>query len=323
MVMNNKNPNTEPSTGNSPNPDVEKWEDVLSDVKPADSPVLEDSNDHNDSENALSDEEIKQLKKELLDFYNQDAKDWSKDISELEDQFRAQIKRCKERGQSTVPKEEFEEWEDCFRIEWRIIQNALYARLDKRFKGLTDSDATSLQQLEADFTKTISLQFSTGKKLNETIEAYSGNYYDERSRDLVNAIRNSDLSDDEKQQKIDYARNFWSAVLNHLDVMHQDMNNRTPDVLEAKRLDERRSNAHDDVIEYLNNLNDMAQEFHVRPFTPRYFWPKRRIDKNNATPEVDSRVKYDRYVVQAFYENAFRYEIRDYYRQMAKLGNEY
>ena len=66
-----------------------------------------------------------------------------------------------------------------------------------------------------------------------------------------------------------------------------------------------RTNAHNDVIEHLNRLNNLARKYGTTPFTPRNFW---KSIKTKQTDSVARRMRYDRDVVEEYYAIAFSRE---------------
>lgn len=132
--------------------------------------------------------------------------------------------------------------------------------------------------------------------------------YDERLAALKEAIRNSDLDDDEKGSRLHAMEYTKRRVLNHVDYACS----RAPDAWryprEARRFDEARTLAHDKMIDQLNYLNEMAEASGTPRFTKKDYITKRELGKNPTQAEKE-RASSDRREVEEYFDEVFSEEI--------------
>lgn len=191
-----------------------------------------------------------------------------------------------------MSQEEFEKWEDALSDEIH------YAR-----KELEDTDETLETVAECEQAMTFP---ANNAEIKNTIEAQAGNFYHKR----IDALRQAIETSNNKDAKKDLAdiKNFYNAAMIHLDYLYV-----TPDEIESmgfKEYQDNRELAHNTVIKRLNDLNDLAREYHVRPFTNRNFCPSDTRKEKDQTPAVSSVMKHDRAIVKAYYFTAFSSEVR-------------
>ena len=191
-----------------------------------------------------------------------------------------------------MTQQEFEKWEDALSDELEFAGDEL-EKTDNTLETMAESARAMI--LTTDEYKTY-----------KTIEAQAGNYYHERSAALKQAIESSGQPESEKD--LNSIREFYFAVIDHLDYRYED-----PDrvfSMGVKEFDKQRIMAHNNVIKHLNELNDLARKYHVRPFTLRNFCPSDARPKEKQTPAVADLMAYDRYSVQSYYTIAFSSEVK-------------
>ena len=191
-----------------------------------------------------------------------------------------------------MTRQEFEKWEDALSDEFEFAGDEL-EKTDNTLETMAESARAMI--LTTDEHKTY-----------KTIEAQAGNYYHERSAALKQAIESSGQPESEKD--LNSIREFYFAVIDHLDYRYME-----PEKIFSmgvKEFDKERTMAHNNVIKHLNELNDLARKYHVRPFTIRNFCPSDARPKEKQTPAVADLMAYDRYSVQSYYVIAFSSEER-------------
>ena len=155
----------------------------------------------------------------------------------------------------------------------------------------------------------------------DSIEAFAGNFYDERSKALINAINNSDSKEEEKEKDKATVRNLEQLALRFKEITH-----RRPDHVltfdESKKAEEERKTAHNSVIWCLNDINELAEKYGTKPLTFRNFEDNDdRYDEDNdkyenlsgkiSFKETEARKIYDRRAVEAYIWKAFDEDFRD------------
>lgn len=191
-----------------------------------------------------------------------------------------------------MTRQEFEKWEDALSDELEFAGD----ELEK-----TDNTLEIMAECAQHMILT-----TDEEKTYKTIEAQAGNYYHERSAALKQAIESSGQSEAEKD--LNSIREFYFAVIDHLDYRY--MESEKIFSMGVKEFDKQRTMAHNNVIKHLNELNNLARKYHVRPFTIRNFCPSDVRPKEKQTPTVVDLMAYDRYSVQSYYVIAFSSEER-------------
>lgn len=214
---------------------------------------------------------------------------------EINQQFGEKIEKLNTAG-TKMSAVDFERWEDEYAEEFNTAKNSLYN------DGKTFEEVAELMQ------GSIAVHYRDEKNLMNTIEAQAGNYFYERRRDLYQAINDSDKSDEKKAEEKDYFNQLATAVFRHLSLKMMS----PVQVREygAHRHDEDQTSAHNEIITSLNTLNDLAKDYHLRPFTARNFVPSSAIERNKQTPAEKNIMSYDRYIVIAYYTIAFPDAVR-------------
>ncbi len=219
------------------------------------------------------------------------AKEFSRMALDVEKSFDRRNQYLKDENEEMSEKE-FEKWENAFSDEIRYADR----ELDK-------TDRTIESEAEAKHAMIYSMKEGD---LSKTIEAQAGKFYRARMRRLQDAI----LESKDEKAKADLIRihDFYPAVMEHLDFKYM-----TPAEVRdygVERHEMQQVRAHNDVIRRLNELNELAKKYDVRPLTPRNFWTSDIRSKDAQTPAVSDMMWYDRNLVIEFYTTAFSSEIQ-------------
>ena len=257
---------------------------------------LESRNSINENQNTSNQwDDIAKIAKEVWQKETEKAPDYATDF------YRAALSVTRdfdlrrqnlESSGNKMTQQEFEKWEDALSDELEFAGDEL-EKTDNTLETMAESARAMI--LTTDEYKTY-----------KTIEAQAGNYYHERSAALKQAIESSGQPESEKD--LNSIREFYFAVIDHLDYRYED-----PDrvfSMGVKEFDKQRIMAHNNVIKHLNELNDLARKYHVRPFTLRNFCPSDARPKEKQTPTVADLMAYDRYSVQSYYTIAFSSEVK-------------
>ena len=214
-------------------------------------------------------------------------------LADIQLGFIQQRKRDKERGRETS-EEEFLKWEAEFAGSW-----------DKMQQFIKESGMTIEKEAEIEAP----VFFSEDKsKIEETVDAQAGRYYDKRNQELRNAIFASNEKTKDSDMRI--VGTFLQTVMMHVGfryMMPDDIREQYGDDAAAfESFDRARTAAHNSVIKHLNKLNELAEKYGTTRFTPRDFWTSERP---HQTQDIAKRMKYDRKAVEAYYTLAFSSEI--------------
>ena len=257
---------------------------------------LESKNSINQNQNSSNEwDDVAKMAKEVWRQETEKAPDYAADFYRAALDITRDFDRRRQALESEdqkMSKTEFEKWEDALSDELEFAGNEL-EKTDNTLEIMAESARAMI--LTTDEHKTY-----------KTIEAQAGNYYHERSAALKQAIESSGRPESEKD--LNSIRGFYFAIMDHLDYRYEDPERVfSMGVIE---FDKQRTMAHNNVIKHLNELNDLARKYHVRPFTLRNFCPSDARPKEKQTPAVADLMAYDRYSVQSYYTIAFSSEVK-------------
>ena len=185
--------------------------------------------------------------------------------------------------------EEYEKWENEAKMAFSNVEKT---ERSCRFASLYEKDAT--ERLAA----------VEGK---DSIEAYAGNFYDERNQVLVNKIMKSNSSEAEKDVEI--VGDLHILVYAYINAC-KDYKLKGFDPLQYQN---NRKNKHNNMIERLNNINELAEKYNVTRLTFRNFitndfpYDARRDSRG----ETNARAEYDRSSVENYIRTAFSSDFRE------------
>lgn len=139
-------------------------------------------------------------------------------------------------------------------------------------------------------------------KPDETIEAATGIFYEERAKALNQQISASEQNENTIADQT-VLRQTWRKVMDYIeaatdyDFLHRDY---------ASYQNARRA-CHNNMIRHLNNLNQLAEKYGTARFTPREFMTNdfsydQRRDRNS---QLNLRANYDRETVLAYFRTVF------------------
>ena len=195
----------------------------------------------------------------------------------------AEVSFAKRAEKSDIEYEEFLKWEDDARTNYRRMQEY-------------ENQALFSSRYERDRAEKFGI-LDAGR----TLEAKSGDFYLRRQRALNRAIEESGSPDGEKDLLA--SQDLYRYVGEHI-YYETDYDTRRFDV-DSYQANRRR--AHNNLIEQLNHMNDLAEKYGVQRFTLRNFETNdfpydRNLDSGGYT---DRRAEYDRATVEAYCRNAF------------------
>ena len=257
---------------------------------------LESKNSINQNQNSSNEwDDIAKMMKEAWQRQTEKAPEYAADfyraalsVSRDFDQRRQNL----ESNGSKMSQQEFEKWEDALSDELEFANDEL-EKTDNSLETIAES---------ARFMIVTNDEHKTYK----TIEAQAGNYFHDRMIALKNAIESS--GDQSLKADLEYTKGFYFAVMDHLDYRYEDPEKVFS--MGVDKFDKERTMAHNNVINYLNRLNDLTRKYHVRSFTVRNFCPSDARPKERQTPAIADLMSYDRYSVQSYYSIAFSSEVR-------------
>lgn len=199
-----------------------------------------------------------------------------------------------QKGAKPLSKRDLEKWEDALSDDLQYAKNAL------RRSGInpdSDLDATAEYLQDMIFA-------NSEEALNNTVEAQAGQFYRERATALSEAIKAS--GNNECQKDLEYIARFPGVVAKHLGFKYMSKRKYDEDYAYNPAIYETsRTNSHNDVIKHLNGLNNLAQKYGTRPFTPRNFWSSNIRSVAEQTPAMSAVLRYDRDIVEEYYFNVF------------------
>lgn len=189
---------------------------------------------------------------------------------------------------------EYEKWEDAAAEAFHKIERA---EEDAGFNSRYERDAAER------------LATVDGR---DSIEAYAGNFYTERNRSLINAIRSS--NNEEADEDVDIIGGLHELVANYIrSTKDQELRRTNTEEYTANRREK-----HNLVIRRINSINQIAEKYGAKRFTFRDFETNDFAYKKELDPtkETDARVEYDRAAVESYIRMAFSDEFRE-----AESGN--
>lgn len=219
------------------------------------------------------------------------AKGFCGEIAQFEKRFIDRIDELDSSG-DRIEEKELIKWEDMVGDELKLVK-----REEERANFDLDTLADVMQNMVVNGNKVA---------LGRTIEAQAGRFYRKRMGDLKEAIEAA--GGEGAEDDLEFVKGFYPKVAEHLDYRYMP-----PEEVKAygfQEYDERRTRSHNDVIKYLNGLNDMARKYQVRPLTVRNFWPSDLRGKDSQTPAIARVMSYDRNLVERYYENAFADDVK-------------
>jgi len=223
--------------------------------------------------------------------YPEEAAMHAKTLSEIQLQFTNRIDNLRN-SNTNMSEEEFAKWED----EYLGEATKMKVEIDEGNMNL--SNAASNIHFMVAFPGA-----GQEKNLNKTIEAQAGNYFFERSRKLRQEIEASDLNDEEKEKEKNLIEKFVGNAYEHIYLKYMDRDSVRSYGFD--RYERNRTDIHNKTIKSLNEINELAKKYKLKPFTPRNFWPSDIVPKNRQSAELAKILRYDRDLVEEYYEIAF------------------
>lgn len=140
-------------------------------------------------------------------------------------------------------------------------------------------------------------------KPEETIEAATGIFYEERAQVLNQAILEVAQTEESQADSL-VLRQTWRKVMDYIEAaadyefLHRDYN----------AYQNMRRNCHNRMIQQLNDINHLAEKYKVERFTARDFMTNDFYYNSKRDPagSLNHRADYDRESVLAYFKTAFR-----------------
>lgn len=221
---------------------------------------------------------------EFVERRREDTKHWARYYVGAEQDFGRRVKDNK------ISETEFMKWED-------EVGGAFFKMKEAEY------DACYASKYEKDRAEMISLS-----DRNATVEAYAGNFYDERKEVLKQKIsQNENIA--ERDEHYDILGSLYDKVCSHIEA-ERDFELKNKDV---DSYNDARKNAHNSLITNLNQINALADEYGVRRLTFRNFLTNddKNYDKSlDIYRDTDARYEYDRSSVEKYMRIAFAEEYR-------------
>ena len=221
---------------------------------------------------------------EFVERRREDTKHWARYYVGAEQAFGRRVKDNK------ISETEFMKWED-------EVGGAFFKMKEAEY------DACYASKYEKDRAEMISLS-----DRNATVEAYAGNFYDERKEVLKQKIsQNENIA--ERDEHYDILGSLYDKVCSHIEA-ERDFELKNKDV---DSYNDARKNAHNCLITNLNQINALADEYGVRRLTFRNFLTNddKNYDKSlDIYRDTDARYEYDRSSVEKYMRIAFAEEYR-------------
>ena len=221
---------------------------------------------------------------EFVERRREDTKHWARYYVGAEQAFDRRVKDNK------ISETEFMKWED-------EVGGAFFKMKEAEY------DACYASKYEKDRAEMISLSDRSA-----TVEAYAGNFYDERKEVLKQKIsQNENIA--ERDEHYDILGSLYDKVCSHIEA-ERDFELKNKDV---DSYNDARKNAHNSLITNLNQINALADEYGVRRLTFRNFLTNddKNYDKSlDIYRDTDARYEYDRSSVEKYMRIAFAEEYR-------------
>ena len=221
---------------------------------------------------------------EFVERRREDTKHWARYYVGAEQAFDRRVKDNK------ISETEFMKWED-------EVGGAFFKMKEAEY------DACYASKYEKDRAEMISLS-----DRSVTVEAYSGNFYDERKEVLKQKIsQNENIA--ERDEHYDILGSLYDKVCSHIEA-ERDFELKNKDV---DSYNDARKNAHNSLITNLNQINALADEYGVRRLTFRNFLTNDDKNYNKSLDiyrDTDARYEYDRSSVEKYMRIAFAEEYR-------------
>ena len=246
---------------------------------------LSNSGNQNKNTSAFDDfaERVKR-EQEFIERRREDTRHWARYYVGAEQAFDRRVKDNK------ISETEFMKWED-------EVGGAFFKMKEAEY------DACYASKYEKDRAEMISLS-----DRNATVEAYAGNFYDERKEVLKQKIsQNENIA--ERDEHYDILGSLYDKVCSHIEA-ERDFELKNKDV---DSYNDARKNAHNSLITNLNQINALADEYGVRRLTFRNFLTNddKNYDKSlDIYRDTDARYEYDRSSVEKYMRIAFAEEYR-------------
>lgn len=225
---------------------------------------------------------------------------WSGEYTTVERQFAQYAAAETTKVASDAYFRSLRKYEEDAGFNWRQLEKSTAeAQTGRAVSGIYDT-----AQLQSIGTFTISPE--------KSIEAAVGCFYDERMSALQSSIESSpDLTPDERAQQVALLHDTWPRVNAYLQATgdYETLHDGPEGYENYHRI---RNTCHNQMIQQLNQLNDLARTHGLTPFTPRNFITNSfeynsRFDRGGY---LNSRAEYDRETVLSYFAQVFAKDFR-------------
>ncbi len=196
-----------------------------------------------------------------------------------------------------IEQKRFEFWE-------RIYKNSF----DDMNRAAADAGAPENTQEYFDLVEWKDGQFSGDPE--KTLESAAGDFYQERVEDLRLAIIDSE--DEKKDEDFKILKGLHNVAMTYFDRIYMTNNDGGMSLQEAKLLDNSRTMAHNNLIKYFNQVNDLARKYGQKPLTMRNFITSEANQSNDRSGGMRTRMSFDRNIVAEYCRKAFSQEVKRY-----------
>lgn len=233
-----------------------------------------------------------------------DLEFWSNEYRQAENQFAKFQRNCQ--NQRTTNSQDYYrkllDYEDDQSYNWKRLNEAT-------------ADARAAGEVQDDYSLA-SIQRLGSIEPAETIEAASGAFFSERMASLRHKIHQS-TDPDQTASHLDFINNTWQKVYEYIsaaidyDTMHDSYH----------QYQLARRTRHNNMIEQLNGLNNLAESydsprFTLRNFMTNDFYYRQSQDKGSW---LNNRANYDRETVLAYFKTVYQDRFKEFERSAREI----
>ncbi len=233
-----------------------------------------------------------------------DLKFWSNEYRQAESHFAKFQRNCQ--NQRTTNSQDYYrkllDYEDDQSYNWKRLNEAT-------------TDARAAGEVQDDYSLA-SIQRLGSIEPAETIEAASGAFFSERMASLRHKIHQS-TNPDQTASHLDFINNTWQKVYEYIsaaidyDTMHDSYH----------QYQLARRTRHNNMIEQLNGLNNLAESydsprFTLRNFMTNDFYYRQSQDKGSW---LNNRANYDRETVLAYFKTVYQDRFKEFERSAREI----
>lgn len=231
---------------------------------------------------------------------------WAKEYNDTEMQF-AQYSRGLpiDRAKNPEYRTTLEKYEEDIAFDWQRLEEST-------------NKAMSSQLLHSPYEVADAQRLGVVEP-HETVEAELGIFYDERAKALNDKVIAAEATEETAAEQ-QLLRQTWRKVMDYIeaatdyDFLHRDYS----------AYQDMRRFCHNNMIQQLNALNQLAEKYDCKRFTPRDFMTNDfKYDKRrDRTGRLNQRANYDRETVLGYFRTVFDKDFRSADRKAQRLSQE-